>query len=125
MKKFLLSFIIFILTFNCFSEPISGESFEIDLNNYSNQKNIGFTFLMSGAIGLSLGFVSGSTFTTLNSLGIVDPSISSPMTIASYITVSVSAIVGIIGFLIWKDGIDNYLETLRIQAQYYNLTYDN
>ena len=125
MKKFLLSFIILVLAFNCFSDPISGESFEIDLNNYSNQKNIGFTLLMSGAIGLSLGFVSGSTFTTLNSLGIVDQSISSPVTIASYITVSVSAIVGIIGFLIWKDGIDNYLETLRIQAQYYNLTYDN
>jgi hypothetical protein len=120
MKKFFLLLIIFTICSSCFAEPVSDDPFEMDLNSYSSQKDFGFTLLVSGVIGVSAGFVSGSTFMTLNSLGTIDPSISTPATITSYAVLSVSTIVAIVGFFIWKDGMDNFLETLRIQAQYNN-----
>jgi hypothetical protein len=123
MKKIIFIVLSFLLAFNSFGESYFLDEFEDDLNALSAQRDIGLTVLLTGVLGLSAGFVGGSTFTTLNSMGVIDNSLAQPMIITSYVTVSLSAIVGVVGFLIWKDGVDKYLETLRLRDQYYNLTY--
>lgn len=112
-----------VISAGCFCSPVDPDPFEPDLERYYIQREAGSSILFWSVLSLAAGFIGGSTCSTMNSLGYMDPAAADPCVITSYCIVSVSAIVGFIGFLVWKDGSEKYIDTLRLQSQYYNLVY--
>ena len=97
------------------------DPFEEDLDRYYMGRATGSNLLLTGVIGLATSFIAGSTLQTLYSLDMIGNDFAQPAIISSYCVVSVSAVTAFIGFIVWKGNSDKYLDTLRLQANYYNL----
>jgi hypothetical protein len=120
----IISFVV-LLFFVCsavlFSEQIARDPFEKDLFLLQTNRQKGSSAMVIGLIGTALGVVAGSTFTTLFSLNAIDQNVNTIGNISSYVAVSLSGILAVIGFFTWHKNTGDYIDTLQLQFRYNNL----
>ncbi len=99
----------------------SNDPFSRQLDSLDAKRHNAQAWMLASAISLGVGVGSGTTFSTLASLGSVQPPASTIGLISSY-SLSLLAIgVGIWSFLRYNKATNDYLGTLRLETQYYNL----
>lgn len=96
-------------------DPFSNQLDRLDSNRQHAQD-----WLLASSITLVVGLITGTVATTLNSLGQIDPGLATGLIIASYSVSTLSAGWGTYQFFVFKNNFDEYLQTLRLQTQYYN-----
>jgi hypothetical protein len=140
MKKTLLIFICFtILIFPFFSEDTESyidfnlkadsqrlneyynNPFEAQLDEYKKQYDKGRNRMTWGLILSAVFIVNGTVFQTMDSLGIVNETLADIMIYSSYGAVPVCSAWSIAGLSKWNKNSENYLQTLKLETQYYNL----
>jgi len=75
------------------------------------------------AVALATGAISGTVFTTLYNTNNMDPGLAVPLIVASYSISTIAAGWGTYQFYNFNKYFNEYLETLRLQTQYYNSVY--
>lgn len=97
--------------------------FEEHLDSYERRKNSGGLFMGWGLAGLVFSVIASSAVMTAQGVGAFEGSGTlGPILIgSSYGLIAVSGGATGFGFVRWKRASDGYLETLRLQTQYYNL----
>ena len=104
------------------TQSVTDRAFEQKLDLYYVQRNRGIRATRWGVIGVLSGFVLASTALTLEGAGVIEPPVSTIATVGTYAIVGGSAGASAWGFWRWRTASDDYLETLRLQTRYYNIT---
>ena len=133
MKKTLSIFLIFFITIPVFSQntqvPYKDDSsykvprdlFENDLDEYRDIINRRSRIMNASIFILAAGFITGSVFQTTKSAGATGEDFSNIFIYSSYGASAIGSIGAVYGFTGWKKNTEKYLDTLRLQSQYYNL----
>lgn len=99
----------------------TNDPFSRQLNDlYAERVNAAHWLLASGG-ALGVGVTVGTTFSTLHGLGIVAPPASTVGLLSSYAFSLLGAGVGIWAAVRYNRAVNDYLATLRLETQYYNL----
>ena len=102
--------------------PISSDDpFSAHLNDLSVKRLKAEHWLIASAASLAAGAAAGTTFSTLHSLNIAGPPVSTIGVISSYTLSILGAAAGIVWFSRYTAAVNEYLQTLRLETQYYNL----
>jgi hypothetical protein len=86
---------------------------------YAKRTNAG-DWMLACAVILAAGVVSGTVSTTLYNTGNLAPGWAVPLIVASYCVSTIAAGWGTYQFYNFDKYFNEYLETLRLQSQYYN-----
>jgi hypothetical protein len=76
--------------------------------------------MLTSAIALVIGVIGGTVCTTLGNISQLNQTAAIVGIVTSYSLSRVGAGVGTVELLRWNRAFDEYLETLRLQSQYYN-----
>jgi len=121
----LLPFVMFAAMLSgCSSVPYRAESndpFSRQLDSLDAQRHNAQGWMLASGIALGVGVGGGTTFSTLSSTGAVQPPASTIGLISSYALSLVAIGVGIWSFIRYQHATNDYLGTLRLETQYYNL----
>jgi len=99
----------------------TNDPFTRRLDSLYRQRQIDQTWMIASASTTAAGITAGTTFTTLNSLNQMDPHTANIGTIISYIVTALAAGSAVWAFVRWQKAVSDYMETLKLQTQYYNL----
>lgn len=98
----------------------SDDPFSEQLDNLYQKRLFAQRGLTISVISIGVGLIGGTAFATLHSLGAVSNNVY-PWGLYSSYGLSVLGVgAGITSFVIWNNSMNDYLETLRLQSQYYN-----
>lgn len=97
------------------------EHFRADLDRYWIERQEGRRQARWSAITLVTATILGSVLVSGVGLGWYDEGVGNTGQIVSYGVVGASGLVYILGIRKWDRGNAAYIETLRLQSQYYNL----
>ena len=98
----------------------SDDPFSNQLDNQYATRTNAQNWMLASAISLALGVVTGTIFTTMSNMNQMSQTTAFFGIIASYSVSTVAAGVGTYELFRWNKAFDEYLETLRLQTQYYN-----
>ena len=96
-------------------DPFS-QQLDIEYANRQNAQN----WMLTSAIALVIGVIGGTVCTTLGNISQLNQTAAIVGIVTSYSLSRVGAGVGTVELLRWNRAFDEYLETLRLQSQYYN-----
>lgn len=99
----------------------ANDPFARQLNNLYTQRVNAAHWLIASAGALGAGVAAGTTFSTLHGLGLAGPPISTVGLLSSYGLSLLGVGVGIWAAVRYNRAVNNYLATLRLETQYYNL----
>lgn len=97
------------------------DPFSRQLDHYYIERKSGQHHLYTAALILATSIVATSAMRSGASLGWYDDDIGVAAEIAGYALAAGSSAYGVYGYRRWRDGSEAYIETLRLQSQYYNL----
>ena len=89
---------------------------------YAKRVNNG-NWTIAFAVILASGVIAGTVGTTLYNTGNLDAGVAVPLIASSYVISILSAGAGTYTFYNYNKYFNEYLETLRLQTQYYNSVY--
>jgi hypothetical protein len=98
----------------------SDDPFSARLDTLNSKRVSSQSWMLVSVITLATGFIAGTTFTTLKSLGSIDSKAADPWIIASYSLTGLASGASLYFFLDYNHQMNDYLETLRLQTQYNN-----
>jgi hypothetical protein len=70
--------------------------------------------------GLAAGILGATFFATMHGFGNIDDNVYKIGLYSSYGVAVVGTVAGVYSFISWNNSMNDYLETLRLQANYYN-----
>ncbi|MDR2094654.1 MAG: hypothetical protein LBP76_03945 [Treponema sp.] len=124
MKPLALSLIVMLLV-SCASNRqfyYHGEDpFSEQLDEYYNSQKKHKRNLIISAASFGGGFLMGTYFMTARSMDFGDPVFNQIGIYTAYIGSAAALGFGIYSFIKWSRNMDLYLETLKLQTQYYNI----
>lgn len=98
-----------------------GDPFVKKLDMYEGNRNFGQTVMFWSGVGAGLGFLSASVFKTGTSMKIFPQDLGTIGEISSGAAIGVCGVGFFLGLIQWMTNANSYQDTLRLQAQYYNL----
>lgn len=113
------------LLFSCATveRTSSDDPFSNQLDTLYAKRSNAQTWIFICAVVLATGAISGTVFTTLYNTNNMDPGLAVPLIVASYSVSTLAAGWGTYQFYNFNKYFNEYLETLRLQTQYYNSVY--
>jgi hypothetical protein len=126
MKRLFVILILFsfLFTFSgCASAPKvnSNDPFSERLDSLYQQRKKTNTVLTFSVIGIGTSFIGGSLVATMHGLGNLNQHDYDVGNWIFYSLGTASTLCGVISFVKWDKSMNDYLETLRLQTQYYNI----
>lgn len=97
------------------------DPFSSQLDHYYVEREKGKRTFLWSVVGVASTLVLASVARTASSMGAVSPTAGTVAEMTGYAAVAAGSITGYLGFRRWEQGSSDYLETLRLQSQYYNL----
>ena len=97
------------------------DPFSDQLAYYYKKQQQSKTALLASALAFSGSFAAGTYFATSRSLGKNSARLNNAGLFTAYPVSAASFGFGIWSFIKWSGYVDAYLETLRLQTQYYNV----
>lgn len=98
----------------------SDDPFAAELDNLYAKRNDSANWMLVCGISLVTFAIGGTAVTTLHNMGQMDQGLAVPLIITSYMLSTAAGGVGIYEFVNYNNAFNDYLETLRLQTQYYN-----
>lgn len=122
VASFVLASVLFMAPAIAGADSVTDAKFEEQLDVFYVEREKGVRRTFAGVLGLIGGLVFSSTVVTMRSAGYIeDDTVSGWLTAGGYaITIGSGVLTGL-GFRKWRSASDDYLETLRLQTQYYNV----
>ena len=99
----------------------TNDPFTQQLDKLYTQRQQDQTWMIASAATAAAGSVAATTFTTLDSLNKIQPNTANIGTIISYIFTAIGAGSTVWSFIEYNKAVGDYMETLKLQTQYYNL----
>jgi len=99
----------------------TSDPFTAQLNRYYAQRKADQAWMIASVSTAAAGAIGATTFNTLNSLNLMDPHAATIGTVISAILGTLAAGSTIWAFVEYDTSNNNYMETLKLQTQYYNL----
>jgi hypothetical protein len=97
------------------------DPFSEQLDFYYRRQQVSKTYLLLSSVIFASGFIAGSYFTTARSVDFGNSIVNDAGLYSSYGIATSAAGGGIVSFIYWSKYSDQYLETLKLQTQYYNV----
>lgn len=98
----------------------SDDPFAAELDNLYARRNDSAKWMLACGISLVTFALGGTVVTTRYNMGQMGQGLAVPLIITSYMLSTAAGGVGIYEFVNYNNAFNDYLETLRLQTQYYN-----
>ena len=99
----------------------TNDPFTRALDTYYGKRKADQAWMLASVSTAAAGAIGATTFNTLNSLNLMDPHAATIGTVISAILGTLAAGSSIWAFVDYSRANNDYMETLKLQSQYYNL----
>jgi predicted small secreted protein len=126
MSKLVAVLLLILVTLSsCATVPVAGfdddDPFGPQLADMAMRRENWRDRLFWSVIASAAGFLATSTFITLDGMGVIDENLTTPLTVGGYGLTTAGIGFGVWSYIEHQKATDEYLETLRLSTQYYNL----